>query len=56
MHKHKQHQCKSRSNWKNKMFREGVSDRDITYAFSFELEMGWGHGTDFSCKIPQEIN
>ena len=39
MHKHKQHQCKSRSNWKNKMFREGVSDRDITYAFSFELEM-----------------
>ena len=41
---------------KNKMFREGVSDRDITYAFSFELEMGWGHGTDFSCKIPQEIN
>ena len=23
---------------KNEMFREGVSDRDITYAFSFELE------------------
>ena len=27
---------------KNKMFREGVSDRDITYAFSFELEMRMG--------------
>lgn len=23
------------------MFREGVSDRDITYAFSFELKGGW---------------
>ena len=24
------------------MFREGVSDRDITYAFSFELERRMG--------------
>ena len=32
------------------MFSEGVSDRDITYAFSFELERRMEHGTDFSCR------
>ncbi len=32
------------------MFRGGVSDRDITYAFSLNWKGGWEHGTDFSCR------